>query len=69
MSNPLVEVRGRTAIAKLLFTEVLIDKEGEAPHILTQGREYDQLVKVGGQWRIQKRQITGANQGPPDWFK
>jgi len=68
MTNPLVVVHGNTATARLIFTEVVIDKEGDAPRVLTQGKEFDNLVKIGGEWRITKRQITGANQGlPADW--
>ncbi len=67
LSNPLVVVHGDTATAQLIFTEVVIDKQGDAPRLLTQGREYDNLVKVGGQWRFQKRQITPGAQEPPGW--
>jgi len=68
MSNPLVVVHGTTATARLVFTEFVQDKQGDAPRVLTQGKEFDRLVKVGGQWRISKREIVGADQGPPaDW--
>ena len=68
MTNPLIVVHGSTATARLLFTEIVVDKEGDAPRILTQGKEFDDLAKVKGEWRITKRQILGANQGPPsDW--
>lgn len=68
MTNPLIVVHGTTATARLIFTEIVIDKQGDAPRMLTQGREFDHLVKVDGQWRIAKRQIVGAEQGPPaDW--
>ncbi len=68
MTNPLVVIHGTTASARLIFTEVVIAKEGDAPRILTQGKEFDDLVKVNGEWRIAKRRILGAEQGPPaDW--
>lgn len=68
MTNPLIVVHGTTATARLLFTEVVVDKQGDAPRLLTQGKEFDNLVKVKGQWRIARRQILGAEQGPPaDW--
>jgi hypothetical protein len=68
LTNPLVVVHGATATARLIFTEVVIDKQGGAPRILTQGKEFDHLVKDKGQWRITRRQIVGADQGPPaDW--
>ena len=67
LSNPLIIVHGSTATAQLIFTEVIIDTEGGAPRLLTQGKEYDNLVKQNGQWRFQKRQIMGAAGRPPDW--
>ena len=68
MTNPLIVVHGNTATARLLFTEVVIDKQGDQPRILTQGKEFDHLVKDKGEWRISKREIVAANQGPPaDW--
>ena len=42
-------------------------KQGEAPTILTQGREFDHLVKRGGRWLISQRQIMGANGVPEGW--
>lgn len=68
LSNPLIVVHGSTATARLIFTEVVIDKQGDAPRVLTQGKEFDNLVKVRGEWRITRRQILGAEQTQPsDW--
>ena len=67
LNNPLIILHGDTATAQLIFTEVVIDKQGDAPHLLTQGREYDHLVKVNGQWRFQKRQITPGAEQPAGW--
>jgi hypothetical protein len=67
LSNPLIVVHGDTAKAQLIFTEIIIDTQGAAPRVLTQGREYDDLVKVGGKWRIKKRQILPGAQEPPGW--
>jgi ketosteroid isomerase-like protein len=67
ISNLLVTVHGDTATARLVFTETLTAKQGEAPKILTQGREFDHLVKRGGRWLIAKRQIMGANGVPEGW--
>ena len=67
MSNPLIVVHGDTATAQLVFTEIVIDKQGDPPRILTQGREFDHLVRQHGQWRISKRQIMGAADKPADW--
>ena len=68
-TNILVRVHGNTATAQLVFTETVVDKQGDAPRILTQGREFDHLVKLKGRWLISKRQIMGANAKPDDWPK
>jgi hypothetical protein len=67
ISNLLVTVHGDTATARLVFTETLTAKQGEAPTILTQGREFDHLVKRDGRWLIAKRHIMGANGVPDGW--
>ncbi|WP_336979576.1 nuclear transport factor 2 family protein [Altererythrobacter fulvus] len=67
IGNPLINVTGDTATARLVFTEYVVDKQGDAPRILTMGREFDWLVKEGGKWLIQKRQIMGANGTPEGW--
>jgi len=67
IGNPLVKVTGDTATARLVFTEYIVDKQGDAPRILTMGREFDWFVKRDGKWLIQKRQITGPNDVPKDW--
>ena len=67
ISNMLVSVQGDTATARLVFTETITDKQGEAPRILTQGREFDHLVKRKGRWLIASRQIMGANGVPEGW--
>ena len=67
LSNPLVTIHGDAATAQLIFTEIVIDKQGDAPRLLTQGREYDNLVKVGGEWKFHKRQITPGAQEPAGW--
>ena len=68
-TNILIVVHGGTATAQLVFTEVVVDKQGDAPRILTQGREFDHLVKLKGRWLISKRQIMGPNGKPDDWPK
>jgi len=67
ISNMLVTVHGDSATARLVFTETITEKQGEAPKILTQGREFDHLVKRGGRWLISSRQIMGANGVPEGW--
>jgi len=67
ISNPLIVVHGDTATSALIFTEFLMDKQGDVPHIRTQGREYATFVKVKGQWRYKTRQIMGGNEPPEGW--
>lgn len=67
ISNMLVTVHGNTATARLVFTETVTDKQGAAPRILTQGREFDHLVKRDGRWLIASRQIMGAKGVPDGW--
>jgi hypothetical protein len=67
LSNPIIVVRGDTATVQLIFTEVLIDKPQSPPRILVQGREYDELVRVNGQWLFRKRQVVGASTPPSGW--
>jgi hypothetical protein len=68
-SNLLIVVHGNEATAQLVFTEVVIDKQGDPPRILTQGREFDHLVKQNGKWLIKRRQIMSAADRPADWPK
>ncbi len=67
ISNPLIVVHGDTATAELIFTEFLIDKQGDAPRVTTQGREYATFVKVKGEWRYKTRQIKGGTEPPEGW--
>ncbi|HTM95033.1 MAG TPA: nuclear transport factor 2 family protein [Croceibacterium sp.] len=67
IGNMLVNVHGDTATARLVFTETVIDKEGDAPRLLVQGREFDHLVKRDGRWLFAKRQIMGPKGVPDGW--
>jgi ketosteroid isomerase-like protein len=67
ISNPLIVVHGNTASAQLIFTEFLMEKQGDAPRVTTQGREYATFVKVNGQWRYKTRQIKGGTEPPEGW--
>ena len=67
ISNPLIVVHGDTATSQLIYTEYLIDKQGEAPHLRTQGREYATFVKVNGKWRYKTRHIQGGTKPPEGW--
>ena len=67
ISNMLITVHGDTATARLVFTETMIDKQGDPPRVFTQGREFDTLVKRNGRWFFMSRQIMGANGIPDGW--
>lgn len=67
ISNPLIIVHGDTASAELIFTEYLMEKQGDAPRVTTQGREYATFVKVKGRWRYKTRQIKGGTEPPEGW--
>jgi hypothetical protein len=67
ISNPLIVVHGNTATAQLIFTEYVIEKQGDVPKVTTQGREYATFVKEKGQWRYKTRQIKGGVEPPDGW--
>ncbi len=67
ISNPLIVVHGSTATSQLIFTEFLMDKQGDMPRVRTQGREYATFVKVNGEWRYKTRQIMGGTKPPEGW--
>lgn len=67
ISDPLIVVHGDTASEQLIFTEFLVDKQGDAPRVRTQGREYATLVKINGRWRYKTRQIKSDTEPPAGW--
>ena len=67
LSNPLITVHGDRATVQLTFTEVITDTEKSAPRPLVQGREYDELARVNGQWLFKKRQVVSGRTVPADW--
>jgi hypothetical protein len=67
IGNPLIVVHDKTATAQLVFTEFVIEKQGDAPKLITQGKEYGTFVKAKGQWRYKTRQIKGGTEVPEGW--
>ena len=67
IGNPLIVVHGKTATAQLVFTEFVIEKQGEAPKLITQGKEFGTFVKNDGHWRYKTRQIKGGTEVPEGW--
>jgi uncharacterized protein YchJ len=60
-------VHGNTATAQVVFTEYVIQKQGDEPKIRAQGKEYGTFVKVNGKWRYRTRQIMGGTEPPKGW--
>ncbi len=67
LSNPLITVRGDTATVQLTYTEVITDTQQSPPRLLVQGREYDELARVNGQWLFKKRQVVSGRTAPVGW--
>jgi ketosteroid isomerase-like protein len=68
LNNAIVNVDGNNATIWVVWTGFINEDIKGAPKILEQGTEYDELVKVKGQWLIKKRYITadsGLSAG--DW--
>lgn len=68
ISNPVIDVHGDTATAEFMWTGVINSALEGPPSLLEQGREYDLLVRQGGQWRIKKRTVI-ADSGLPERYK
>jgi hypothetical protein len=69
VDNPLIVVHGGTgtATAQLVYTEYVIEKQGDPVKVITQGKEYSTFVKVAGHWRYKTRQIRGGTELPEGW--
>ena len=67
IGNPLIVVHGETATAQLVYTEYVIEKQGDPLKVTTQGKEYSTFVKVSGHWRYKTRQIKGGTELPDGW--
>jgi ketosteroid isomerase-like protein len=69
INNMKVVVNGETATADLLWTECSSKTLTTLPLIVEQGREHDDLVKVGGHWRLKKRVVTNDGGLPKSLLK
>lgn len=67
LTNPVIEIRGTTAHAHVVWTGITNKGVGQPPSLYEQGREDTELVKVGGRWLISKRYIS-SDSGTPDRF-
>jgi hypothetical protein len=68
VDNPLIVVHGDgTATAQLVYTEYVIEKQGDQVKVITQGKEYSTFAKVDGRWRYKTRMIRGGTELPEGW--
>lgn len=67
LTNKVITLHGDKATAQMIFTEIVMDTPQAPPRLLTQGREYDNLAKVGGKWRFTKRQVVAGTKPPAGW--
>jgi SnoaL-like domain len=68
VDNPLIVVHdGGTATAQLVYTEYVIEKQGDQVKVITQGKEYSTFAKVGGHWRYKTRLIKSGTELPEGW--
>ncbi len=58
LTNLKIVVNGATATADLLWTGVNSETVKSVPQFIEQGREHDELVKLGGKWLFKKRVIS-----------
>jgi hypothetical protein len=65
LTNLLIEVKGDTAHAQMLWTQTINDTIKAPPRFIEQGREYDILVRQNGRWKIKKRVVI-ADSNLPD---
>ena len=67
LTNPVIEIKGTTAQAHVIWTGVKNDGVGKLPRLYEQGREDTELVKLDGKWLIKRRYIS-SDSGEPDRF-
>ncbi len=69
LNNAIINIDGDSATAWVIWTGVINDDIKKPPRLLEQGNEYDELVKVKGQWYIKKRYITADSGVTEIWEK
>ncbi len=68
LTNPVIRVNGDSATADVVWTGIISDAVKAPPRFTEQGRERDELVKLGGHWYIKHRSIT-SDSGLPTMFE
>jgi hypothetical protein len=64
LTNPIIDIKGNTATAHLIWTGVMNEGIGKLPQIVEQGREDTELVKQNGKWLIKRRYISTDGRMP-----
>jgi hypothetical protein len=64
LTNPIVNIKGNTATAHVIWTGVMNEGIGKLPQFVEQGREDTELVKQNGKWLIKRRYITADGRMP-----
>lgn len=67
LSNWVMDVQGDEAKVEFMWTQTLNDTIKGPPRFIEQGREFDRLIKIDGEWKIKKRVVI-ADSGLPDMF-
>ena len=64
LTNPIINIKGNTATAHVIWTGVMDEGIGKLPQIVEQGREDTELVKQNGKWLIKRRYISTDGRMP-----
>jgi hypothetical protein len=64
LTNPIIDIKGNTATAHLIWTGVVDEGIGKLPQIVEQGREDTELAKQNGKWLIKRRYISTDGRMP-----
>jgi ketosteroid isomerase-like protein len=67
LNNAIINVDGTSATAWFVWTGYINEDIKGSPRALEQGTEYDELIKIKGQWFIKKRYITADSGLSGNW--
>ena len=67
ITNFIIKVDGDTARVNFLWTQQINESVKGVPRFTEQGREFDHLVRVNGQWKFRKRVVI-SDSGLIDCF-
>ncbi|MEL1251420.1 nuclear transport factor 2 family protein [Aurantiacibacter gilvus] len=68
LSNPVIQVDGDSATASFIWTGVGNPSIDAPPVLLEQGREFDRLVKVDGEWKFSHRVVIADSALPAEQY-